>query len=63
MDDLIKTREGVAIGDTQDAVQNAYGEADEKTVGAWTYYAKGMDLEFHFHEDGTVKSIVYRGEN
>ena len=63
MDDLIKTREGVAIGDTQDAVQNAYGEADEKTVGAWTYHAKGMDLEVYFNDSNLVKSIVYRGEN
>lgn len=63
MDDLVTTAEGVAIGSTQDAVLKAYGEADQKTDTAWIYRATGMDLEFHFHADQTVKSIVYRGEN
>ena len=63
MDDLLKTKEGVTIGDTQKSVEQAYGEADEKTATAWIYHAKGMDLEFHFNESNAVKSIVYRGEN
>ena len=63
MDDLVTTAEGVAIGNAQDAVLTAYGEADQKTDTAWIYHATGMDLEFHFHSDHTIKSIVYRGEN
>ena len=63
MDDLVQTTEGLSIGDAQQKVSEIYGVADRTTASAWIYETKGMDLEFHFHADNTVKSIVYRGEN
>ncbi len=73
-DDLVGTKEGISVGDTQQAVLGAYGEPTSKKQGTteiWSYAsgaktdnADGMDLEFYFHPStGTVKEIVYRSWN
>ncbi|MBQ9760908.1 MAG: hypothetical protein IJW16_06125 [Clostridia bacterium] len=57
--DLVSTEEGIAIGATEQAVIDAYGEPDTRDVSAFTYAAKGMKLVLHFGAESTVKSIVY----
>lgn len=73
-DDLVATKEGVSIGNTQQRVLDTYGEPTSKKMGTmeiWSYASgekadgvNGMDLEFYFDVNTkTVKEIVYRSWN
>lgn len=73
-DDLVATKEGVSIGNSQQKVLEIYGEPSSKKMGTteiWSYASgekadgvNGMDLEFYFDiNTKTVKEIVYRSWN
>lgn len=57
-DDSVKTVEGIAIGDTADAVKSAYGEPSEKTDTLLTYVRGQVKLRFSYR-DGVVTNIEY----
>lgn len=52
------TDKGVKIGDTADAVKEAYGTATEESKYYLVYAADGFDVTFHLN-NGTVEEIVY----
>lgn len=57
-DDSVKTVEGIAIGDTADAVKSVYGEPSEKTDTLLSYVRGQVKLRFAIR-DGAVRSIEY----
>ena len=58
LDDSVKTREGISIGDTAEQVMEAYGEATESSTNALIYRAQGVTLQFLLR-DGKVTNIQY----
>lgn len=57
-DDTVATEKGIRIGNTKEAVINAYGTPDKESDTALTYNGKGMFLQFLL-TDGVVTSIQY----
>ena len=57
-DDTCATREGIRVGDTRDAVLQAYGTPDEESDTYLRYAASGMTLSFLL-KNGTVTNIQY----
>lgn len=55
-DDTVTTEEGVAIGDTREKVEKAYGAAEGSSA---SYTKGGVILTFLFGDDGTVSSVTY----
>ncbi len=58
LSDTCKTAEGVSIGDSEEAVEKAYGDASSKTATALTYEGDGMKLVFLL-KDGKVATVQY----
>lgn len=58
LDDSVKTREGISIGDTAEQVKETYGEATEFSANALIYRAEGVTLQFLLR-DGKVTNIQY----
>lgn len=58
MDDTVKTKEGVKIGDSRDKVTSAYGSSYKEENGQLVYESGNMTLSFALQNDA-VSSIVY----
>ena len=58
LSDSVSTKEGIAIGDSQQKVIDTYGEPTQKDAAAYIYSAKGMTLTF-FLQNEMVNKIVY----
>jgi hypothetical protein len=57
-DTAYKTDKGVKIGDTAEAVKNAYGTATEESKYYLVYAKETFELTFNLN-DGAVEEIVY----
>ena len=58
MDDTVKTKEGIKIGDSKDKVTSAYGSSYKEEKGQIKYESGNMVLSFAI-KDNAVTSIVY----
>ena len=58
MDDTVKTKEGIKIGDSKDKVISAYGSSYKEENGQIKYESGNMVLSFAI-KDNAVTSIVY----
>ena len=58
MDDTVKTKEGIKIGDSKDKVTSAYGSSYKEENGQIKYESGNMVLSFAI-KDNAVTSIVY----
>ena len=61
-DDTVATEEGIAIGDTREKVEKAYGKA-ASSGSAVTYSKGGVSISIIYGEDGNVSSITYTLDN
>ena len=61
-DDNVSTKEGVRIGDTEDAVKKAYGEPIDESATMLVYHAGGMYLRILI-KDHLVTKIQYLHAN
>ena len=57
--DRYATAEGITIGNSREDVLEKYGTPDFTGKTSVAYYAKTMQLEFHFSDDGKVTNILY----
>ena len=60
LSDQISTEEGISIGDTKQAVLDAYGEPNNTDASMLTYEAGSMNLYVYLTANGTVKGILYK---
>ncbi len=58
MDDTVKTKEGVKIGDSKDKMISAYGSSYKEENGKFIYESGNMMLSFAIQDDA-ISSIVY----
>ena len=58
LDDLVKTPEGIKIGDTQAAVETAYGTENYNGRNAYIFKMKNYSMTVIL-TDGTVSSVQY----
>lgn len=62
MDDAVKTKEGVRIGDKKDKVVSAYGSDYTEADGQLLYESGNTRLSFVMKDD-EVQSIIYSVNN
>ena len=58
LDDSVKTKEGITIGSTKEAVKDAYGEPAEESETSVSYQSGNTKLQFLLR-DGAVCDIQY----